>query len=419
MRQLRTVLLAVVALALLSCRGRDRPEVGQLTADGRVEVAASGGPFGAVNSTTRALRPGDRVQVLEGSAILALGEGASIELRAGSTAALLNPLGRVPTAELIDGDALVVAPTSVRVVVAGTTLTVQGAARATRGLAVAAATYQGTTRVESAGKSLDVPALRQVTIAAAGLVPARPSPLTFSPADVWDQRFLGDAIELSSQLVNRSRGVTNQLGAAGGTPALYRSLLPSLEAEPSFGTALLATGRPAGETVIGAAIALAASDGSFDARWQAVFSFHDEGAAWGLVVLDQGVSRSAVIEGVDAAIAVLQGRRAATPPQPPARTQAPTPTPSPTASTPSPEPAPTGSSPSGSSPSGSSPSGSSPSGSSPSGSSPPAATTTTTVPSQPLERTTGVRLGVPLLDGTVNSLVDALGGLLRGLSTPL
>jgi hypothetical protein len=250
------------------------------------------------------------------------------------------------------------------------------------------ASYNARVTVASAGRSLDVPALRQVAVPAAGLLPGKPSPLIFRAGDAWDQRFLGDAIDLGNQLVARSRGFTAQLGPGEGhTTAFYRQILPALANEPSFDVASLGPDRSPGEALVGLAIAVTGTRGSFDDRVAAVFAFHDDGAAWGLVALDQGVSRAPLLAGVDEAIgrgplSVAEGR-----PQPaasaPARTgRAPATTPAPSSS-----------------------GGGSVSSPGPS-----------LVPPSPSPSTAGgpLNTGTPL-DNTVNSLVNVLSGLLGGL----
>jgi hypothetical protein len=421
----RALVIAVVLLsgAVISCRDRSAPSAGQLTVDGRAELVTAGGGVQAVGSgRTRTLRPGERVRVLEGTAMLSLGGGSQVELRRDASVQLAFRSDQEelrPAAQLIAGDVLIVASDGgVTVRAAETDLTVRGTARLSRGLAVLAGSYQGSIEIESAGKRMTVPALRQVTIPAAGLLPARPSPLTFSPSDPWDQRFLGEGIELGNQLVATSRGFTAQLAPGEGTtPGFYRLLLPELEREPAFTESLLTPPRPPGEVLVGAAIAVEGQRGTFRERWADIFGFRDEGAPWGLVALDQGVSRSPLIARIEAAI----GRA-------PSLAQA---------STGQGGTSGTGGGGTGGGGAGGGGTGGGGTGGGGTGgggsvgttqpgrppiSLPPEPTTPgpggTTVPTTPLERTRGVDLGLPVVDDTLNSLVDALGGLLRALSTP-
>lgn len=384
----RTVVLllstVLVAAAVAGCSGGGG-DAARLEVDGRAEVARDGGSYEPAENG--ALSTGDRVKVTEGTAVVRLGDDREAELRAGSEVELARGAASESAAvpSLLAGDLLVSAPEGELGVVAGDieVSVADGSARLSRGLAAVAASYAGRLTMRSAGRSIAVPALRQVSVPAAGLLPARPSPLIFQPSDPWDQRMLGDAIELGDQLVARSKGFTAQLGTGEGrTPGFYRQILPALQAEAAFDTAMLGPRRDPGEALVGLAIAVEGRRGSFAERVRAVFDFHDEGAAWGLVALDQGVTRAPLLAGVDAAI----GRGptiAAEGGAPPAR--APTPT---------------------------TPARRRGSAAPPRGSTP---TTIRVPPAGPpgaAPSSNDLNTGVPLLDNAVNSLVDLLSGLL-------
>jgi len=141
-----------------------------------------------------------------------------------------------------------------------------------------------------------LPALRQVSIAATGLLPRRPVPLLYDARkpDPWDEQFLGDAIELGGFLDTESRGFTSQLGPRASVDApLLQRVLPPLARESAVAAAIDAVKPSAGEALVGAAIVVE-SGGPFAQRWSDVFSFRDAGAQWGLVALDQKVKRDAL-----------------------------------------------------------------------------------------------------------------------------
>jgi len=240
------------------------------------------------------------VKVLSGQVGLELQSGPRLELRRGSE---VRVDGRPA---LLDGDLLVASsgerPLTVQA--GGSLVTVAGSARLSRDLAVSAASYRGGLRIQSAGRSLKVPALRQADIPSLGVVPPEPEPLDYDPRDEWDRRFLGDAIELGDELEAKSEGFTSSLRSTEGqTPGYFRLLVPALENEPSFGPPLLTERRPPGETLVGATIVVAGGKGSFVARWREVFAFRDQGAAWGLVALEQNVRDSGgLVRSLDAAI---------------------------------------------------------------------------------------------------------------------
>lgn len=247
----------------------------------------------------RTVHLGAQVKVLAGSATIALDDGGRLDVRRGSEVELGSPISLVAEDLLVtSGDR------PVAVAVAGSKVTVDGVARLTRDLAVSAATYRGKVIVRSAARSLAVPALRQAEVPSLGVLPAAPDPLEYDDSDIWDRRFLGAAMELTEQLQSRSDGFSKQLEPGEGhTPGFYRVLIPALEREPAFGEDLVSETLEPGDTLVGAAIAVTGRIGSFVERWDAVFGFHNQGATWGLVALDQQVNdANALVQTVDLAI---------------------------------------------------------------------------------------------------------------------
>jgi hypothetical protein len=392
---MRRAAAVLVLVALGIAPGCSRRGLGQdearLSGSGNVEASSPNRAWHEVTGGTT-LHRGERVRVRSGTARLQLSDDRSLELRGGSTL----ELDRVP--RLLAGDALATSPgTPLHVSVAGTDARVaNGAARLQRGLAVVIAAYQGEVQLDSAGRTLRVPALRQAVVTAAGLIPDRPAPLAYDALDAWDRRFLGDAIDLGAELVARSRGFTAQLSRGEGrTAGFYRQLVPALEREPDFTQKMVDESHSPGELLVGAAISTEGKRGRFAERWSQVFQFRDDGAAWGLVALDQQVNRSPLLTGVDAAIG-----RARTP----FDVAAPAPAPAaPAPPAPQPEPAPAGSTPRAGQPA------------KPPASGGPTASTPSSNPTLP-KPTPGSPITQPvqpgLLDNTLSGLLDAVGGLL-------
>lgn len=389
MRRIIAVTAALAALLVIGgCDAASNRAGVRLDVNGQVEVVE---PGHRVKNVTRGatLTAGQRVRVVRGTATVHLSSDAQLELRTGSELEMkpgINGSGLRPVLQA--GDLLVKAGRQ-RVTVDAMSTAVRvlgGSVHLSRGLTLLVATYSGSADVESAGRAITVPALRQVVVAAVGLLPAHPSPLEPSTGDSWDLRFLGDAIELGNQLNARSRGFTGQVRAEQSrSPDFFRQLFPRLQGESLFGT-LFDPDRSPGETLVGAAIVLEAGDSSFQDRWMAVFGFRDEGASWGLVARELGVAGRPLLEALDAAI----GRTVTV--VPPSTIPPPT-TPSVTPTTRPVNPTRRG-------------------------------TTTTTTTTAPAPGSTVPPMagpgGGPLntntpLDTTVNSLVDTLSGLLKGL----
>lgn len=418
-RTLRAAIVVLLTgLALTSCDRSSGEAVGRLEPDGRAEVTQVDGGVRQV-TTGRILRDGEQVKILEGTATLSLGEGRELELRKDSVVRLaLEELASgdtTPRGQLVAGDVLVVAADQPATVLAGDTeVEVTGTARVSTGLTVTVATYQGAAGVRTGGRAASVPALRQVSVPAPGL-PSRPTPLLFDAADVWDQRYLGDAIDLGNQLSSRSVGFSAQLRPGQGTTAFFRQILPGLATQPV--ETLIDPATAPGETLVGAAITLEGDRGQFADRWRSVFTFHQEGAPWGLVALDQGVDRAAVLAAVDGAIARVPGltpspasptgstgggSQQAAPGSGTTATTVPVPSGGggsggvATTATTTPGPAGTGGGSTGASGGG---------------------TTATTRPA-PLPERGPVDLGLPVVDDTLNAVIDALSGLLRAIGEP-
>ena len=299
-RGLSTAALAVACLALVGCnRGGPSASTARLKVDGQVQLDTARQLF-QLSSGKHSVHYGDRVKVLSGSAVLERGDGGTLELRRGSEVRFDSHPA------LLAGSALAVAGHAPLVVeAAGSSLSVdKGAARLTRTLAVSAASYRGSLSINSLGQVIDVSALREASIPAAGVLPSHVSPISYSTSDAWDRRYLGVAMELADQLEARSEGFTASLGADDGHSAgFFRTVLPALAHERDFQPALLQRTRAPGETLVGATLVELGRQGTFADRWSRAFSFRDDGASWGLVALDQGINDVTKVTGnLDAAI---------------------------------------------------------------------------------------------------------------------
>ncbi|TML37754.1 MAG: hypothetical protein E6G27_16770 [Actinobacteria bacterium] len=292
------------ALAWLGACGRPGLAAGQgrLEVNGRAELT-SGARALRLGSGTRLVHRGDRIQIDEGSAHLALAGGSALDLRQGSGVRVDG------TPQLLGGEAVATAAGRAFTVDLGSAqaqVGARGAAHLSRGLAATAGAYRRDVVLRSAGREIDVRTLRQASSPALGLVEDQ-IPLQLHPSDPWDRRFLGEAIDVGQQLQSLVRPFDALLGAGEGrTPGFFRVALPALEREQAFDGSRLDAQRPPGETLIGAAIAVSSQNLSFGDRWSSIFAFRDQGAEWGLVALDQGVANlPGVVDLVNAAFGRL------------------------------------------------------------------------------------------------------------------
>lgn len=292
------VVCAVVAFGAGCSRDRLQPGEARLTFSGEVLLGEGGQALQRVTED-RKIHFGDRVKVVTGAAQIATAGGPVYELRGADFR-----LASSPTLE--SGEVLVRSGTGrVAVGAAGSQVLVRGVTRVERSLAVSAGVYQGGAVLESGGREFTLAALRQAAVPAIGVVPTSATPIVYDDGDEWDRRFLGAAMDFGRELEARSRAFGPNVAAGEGrTPGFYRVLLPELEQERAFDGSLLTADRPAGETLVGATLALSGRKASFAERWRSVFGFRDEGAAWGLVALDQGVADASepVLGRLDAAI---------------------------------------------------------------------------------------------------------------------
>ena len=300
---------ALVATATVAPGGSDSAVVATLELDGTAAVDTAAGSR-RLTAGEHGLAAGDRIRMLSGDAVLRLSGDGHLELRAGPGTAGGSrvEIGTVPV--LLDGDALLVAGDQEQVIEAGGARLslVDGVARISRSTGATFTVYAGRAGLSSGGRTLDggLPALRQVVVPDAGMLPLTPSVLRVGdPPDRWEQRFLGEAIALESVLEQRSVGFTNLLqGDVVPDVFFYQAVLPGLLLEPQFDQALLdQQQRPVGEMLVGAAIALVGERGDFASRWHEVFELRQQGAGWGLIALDQGASRAELLAALDEAAA--------------------------------------------------------------------------------------------------------------------
>lgn len=258
--------------------------------------------FRSLSSGEYGLVEGDEVRLTSGEAVLALADGGSVELRAGSGESPGTRLVASAIPELLAGDALLEAgPITQSVDAGGARLSLTGGAvHLGRATGATFAVYSGQAELTSVGRTLEggLPALRQVSVPDAGLLPLAPTPLRVAePPDPWDRRFLAAIIALDEVLERRALGFSALLdNDVSPNVFFFQAVLPGLLQEPAFDQALLEGGdRPVGETLVGASIALVGDRGGFSQRWSEVFEMRRDGAGWGIIAADQGADRPSLL----------------------------------------------------------------------------------------------------------------------------
>ncbi|MCU1455204.1 MAG: hypothetical protein JWN46_3350, partial [Acidimicrobiales bacterium] len=306
---LAAVLLVGVVLAAilptLRARGLGAGEA-IVSVHGRARVTRAGGAVESVVARTR-LHPGDGLKVEAGSADLELAHGVHYQALAarGDDRATQLQMAVIPTLQA--GRLLVTASDGARVVSGGTAVALAGAGamHVRRSLATEVGVYAGQAQVDSAGVGATVPALRSIEVAALGQVPRQPRPLRYSPSDGWDRQFLSEAIGIDREL----RSILAGFRASGGDPdRAAQGMRGALPDPPSAATlrGYLAARQDDDGKLVGTAIAGLGQGGTFASRWQQVFSFRDDGALWGLVALDRGVSSDRLTGAIGRGLDVTQ-----------------------------------------------------------------------------------------------------------------
>ncbi|HVM19011.1 MAG TPA: hypothetical protein VM307_03520, partial [Egibacteraceae bacterium] len=260
------------------------------------------------------LRAGDAATVAEGSAAEVftadrwepLDAGASVvdgaRVRANQTEAELSLRGG--SVRLAPGAAAVVRPDRVElergdvlsdgvdVVVGDTTVSGDGLFRASTGLASRVAVYTGAARVVRPSQERQVPALRQLDLAAFRLA-AVADPLRYREGDPWDLELLAEALAFDAEAARLSRGIELELGSDPLRPRVYRrfaeptvvSVLASTAAEargPAFG--------PPSDVLLTMFVAQAAAgDTPVHNVVRRVADLRDDGARWGLIAVELDV----------------------------------------------------------------------------------------------------------------------------------
>jgi hypothetical protein len=202
----------LVGVALLGGACARAPEAGSgpllVPRGGDVELQRDGEWTAVAEAVS--LSRGDRVRVGDlGLALLQL-PGGTLELRQGSAVRI----GPIP--ELEAGSVLARATPALSVGVGSVQVRAEDSVyRVDRAFSVRVGVYSGEVSLPGSGWDGRVTAFRQVGVVG-GTVPRGPVALQVDPGDPWDDRLLGDAIEIGRRLDRMQGGVAFELPRRGG-----------------------------------------------------------------------------------------------------------------------------------------------------------------------------------------------------------
>ncbi len=292
-------LASAVALAASGCthpKGAAAPSMSIQMTGGSATIVG-GGKTQTVTDQA-GLGAGYRVTVaIGGLAVLHLDNGRTFELTQGE--ALITGMDRI---QLARGSALAVLTAHGEIDTEGLTVSSEsGTFRVDAGISTKVGVLAGRATLAVPGESLDVPAFGEA-VASAGVLPSSPRPLAIlNGGDVWDHRFLQDAIDLDARLANFGGGLDAQLGNATGQD-FFRLVVPNALALAYVQPFL---SQPRSDVLIGlvlASSATASSQADTQTTFDHIMGNWLAGESWGLLAMEYHVSAQDVFAGLLGAI---------------------------------------------------------------------------------------------------------------------
>jgi hypothetical protein len=280
----------IVGVALLGGACARAPEAGSgrvLIPQGGDVQLQRGGEWRAVTEAVSLAR-GDRVRVGDlGRAFVEL-PGGTLELREASALRI----GSVP--ELETGSLLARATPALSVGIGPVQVRAEDAVyRLDRSFSVRVGVYRGEVSLPGSGWDGTVTALRQVGVVG-GTVPRGPVALQVDTGDPWDDRLLGDAIDVGRRLQRLQGGVSFELPRSGGRE-LVATALP-LEPRTVFrGLPERASVDTLSEVLVASVVAATAAPARHiapESAFRQVMALRRIGASWIVVAAEWQLARS-------------------------------------------------------------------------------------------------------------------------------
>jgi hypothetical protein len=237
-----------------------------------------------------------------GQAVVEL-RGGTLELRDGSAVRI----GAVP--ELESGSLLAQAVAPLSVGVGQVQVHADDSVyRLDRSFALRVGVYNGEVSLPGSGWDGTVGALRQVGVVG-GTVPRGPVALQVDPGDPWDDRLLGDAINVGERLERFQEGVAFQLPRRGGRDAVA-AVLPLDPGTALRGLPERASAGRLSEVLVASVVASAAAPARNVAPEDAfgqVMGLRGLGASWIVVAAEWPLGRSMIATLVEVTSLLTRG----------------------------------------------------------------------------------------------------------------
>jgi uncharacterized membrane protein YgcG len=251
--------------------------------------------------------------VADGVELRAVGGTATLEIDGGR---LVLDAGARVAAEggrlRVDRGSVLVDDPSVRtVVVDGVLATGRGSWRVDAGVRPRLATYAGSLAADDGSAEVSLPAYRQVTVRDRAIGGATVVPLRYLATDRFDAQLLGEALRVDAVAAALARSLTGTYGEVPRDAAFYGAFVAvDADVEPALADLALVVAEdrfgPPAPVLLGVAVAdaVAAVTGApIGEALERVVRLRDQGAAWGLVLLDAGGGADDLGAAADRALA--------------------------------------------------------------------------------------------------------------------
>jgi uncharacterized membrane protein YgcG len=251
--------------------------------------------------------------VADGVELRAVGGPATLE--AGGGRLVLDAGARVTVADgrvrVARGSLLVDDPSPRTVVVDGVLATGRGTWRVDAGTRPRLATYAGSLVADDGSAEVSLRAYRQVTVRDRAIGGASVVPLRYLDTDRFDAEWLAEALRADAVAAALARSLTGTYGEPPRDVAFYGSFVAvDADLEPALADLAPVVARdrfgPPAEVLLGVAVtdAVAAVTGTPTGEaLAAVVRLRDQGATWGLVLLDAGGGADDLGAAADRALA--------------------------------------------------------------------------------------------------------------------